>query len=235
MKHAHICAAILAGGLGTRLRSVVSQVPKVLAPVGGRPFLQRLLRQLCEAGVDQVVLCSGYLADTLEQAIGSGFGAMQVRYSREQEPLGTGGALRLALDALPRETILVMNGDSFCDTDLLKFIEWHAERKAAASIVLAHLPDTARFGCVAADEAGRVCSFTEKGQSGPGWINAGIYLIRRDLVGEIPLGRAVSIEREVFPQWAACGGLYAYQAEVRRFVDIGTPESLLEAQKLLAD
>ena len=114
----NIEAAILAGGLGTRLRSVVPDRPKVLAEIGGRPFIEILLDQVAAAGIRTAVLCTGYLGDQIEARLGTRRGPLALRYSREVEPLGTGGALRLALPMLASDTVLVLNGDSYCDADL---------------------------------------------------------------------------------------------------------------------
>lgn len=227
-------AAILAGGLGTRLRAAVGDKQKVMAEVSGRPFLEYLLRQLETAGVRRVVLCVGYQAERVEEVLGGKFGALTLHYSREESPLGTGGALRLAVPLFDADTLYVMNGDSYCEFDLLKFSAWHAAQGAEASIALAGVEDTQRYGRVVLDQAGRVTCFQEKGQCGPGLINAGIYLVRRERLMDIPEAGFVSLEKNMFPQWAGQGILYGYQADVRRFIDIGTPESFNAAQKLFS-
>ncbi|NLC72084.1 MAG: NTP transferase domain-containing protein, partial [Desulfuromonadaceae bacterium] len=178
-----LIVAILAGGLGTRLRSVVSDRPKVLAEIGGKPFLAYLLDHLSSFGFGTVVLCTGYLGEQIAQRFGKRYGEMELFYSQESSPLGTAGALRLALPLLKSESALVVNGDSFCDADLRGFWEWHREREADASMLLVEVPDTRRYGRVSVDNKGRVIRFEEKNEEGaPGWINAGIYLIRRRLL-----------------------------------------------------
>ena len=122
---------ILAGGFGTRLRSVVSDRPKVLAEVGGRPFLEYLLDQLVAEDVKSVVLCTGYLGEQVQRRLGTHYRTLALQYSREPQPLGTGGALRLALPMLDTDPVLVMNGDSYCDTRLDAFANWHAGRRRA--------------------------------------------------------------------------------------------------------
>jgi D-glycero-alpha-D-manno-heptose 1-phosphate guanylyltransferase len=226
-------AAILAGGLGTRLRAAVSDRPKVLADVSGRPFLEYLLRQLEEGGVLDVVLCVGYQADKVEKALGDKFGGLRLRYSGEQSPLGTGGALRLALPLLEAEIIYVMNGDSYCEFDLPGFLSWHQGKGAKASMALASVKDTGRYGRVVLDQQGLVLRFEEKGQSGPGLINAGVYIVRHELIAGIAENCLVSLEKDIFPRWVEQDVLYGYQADVRKFIDIGTPESWSEAQELL--
>jgi histidinol-phosphate phosphatase family protein len=223
-------AAILAGGLGTRLRPVISDRPKVLAPVNGRPFLAYLLNQLLEAGVRRVVLCTGYLGEQVRQIFGDRYGALSLVYSQESEPLGTGGALRLALPLLDSDPVLVMNGDSYCQVDLNAFLRWHKERRATASLLLTWVSNTGRYGRVLVNEEGIVQSFKEKGGTrGAGFINAGIYLLSREVLQSIPAHTVVSLEHQVFPSWIG-RGLYGY-AGGSSFLDIGTPESYAAAQR----
>ena len=230
---ASVTAAVLAGGLGTRLRSIVADRPKVLAEIRGRPFLAYLLDQLAAAGVRNVVLCTGYLGEQVQAVFGDSYGDLRLAYSQESAALGTAGALRLALPLLKSDVVLVMNGDSYCQADLGAFWIWHCERGAAATLLLTKVPDTTRYGQVQVENNGQVRSFVEKGKaSGPGWINAGIYLLRRDLLQTIPIRRAVSIEREMFPAWVG-QGLYGYPSE-GQFIDIGTPESYALAEQFFA-
>lgn len=238
-----VAAVILAGGLGTRLRPVVDDRPKVLADVDGRPFLTYLLDQLCRVGIQNVVLCTGYQGQQVSETFGDSYRRLHLQYSREPVALGTGGALRLAASLIASEWILAMNGDSYCAVDLHAFWEWHRAKIADASIVLIHRADASGFGRVEVDADGRIQAFTEKGAeekgteekshvAGEAWISAGIYLLRRSLAASIPLGRAVSIEREIFPQWIN-KEMYGYRSE-GFFLDIGTPETYNAAQSLLS-
>lgn len=228
---AETTAAILAGGLGTRLRAVVADCPKVLSPVGGAPFLARLLDQLAAARLDRVVLCTGYLGDQIETRFGPAYRGMRLEYSRESTPLGTGGALREALPRIGSELALVLNGDSYCRVDLDRFRRFHAAHGAGASLVLTRAPDVARFGSVTVEEGGRILGFAEKSAvRGAGWINAGIYLLAREVIETIPVGRAVSLELEMFPTWS---GMYGFRCE-GPFLDIGTPESYAAAERFFA-
>jgi len=230
---AAVSALVLAGGLGTRLRPVVSDKPKVLAPVAGRPFLTRLLDQLAQAGVRDAILCTGYMAGQIESALGASHGPLRLRYSPEAQPLGTGGALRLALPLTRSDPILALNGDSYCDLDLPAFWRWHNEKRSPASLCLCRVDDVSRYGHVHATAGGRVTRFTEKGSSaGPGWINAGVYLLSRQRVEAIPPGRPVSLERDVLPQWVD-QGLFAYPSQ-GRFIDIGAPDSYAQAQSFFS-
>lgn len=230
---AHTTALILAGGLGTRLRSVVSQRPKVLAETCGRPFLSRLLDQLTAVGVAEAVLCTGYLGEQVEATFGNSYHGLRLVYSRETTPLGTGGALREALPLAACDPLLVMNGDSYFQVDLPAYWAYHHAHAARATLALARVPDTQRFGRVTVAEDGRVLAFEEKGsRGGPGWINAGIYLLARERLAAIPPQGAVSLERQCFPAWIGAG-LYGYAAE-GEFLDIGTPESYAAATEFFS-
>ncbi len=226
-------AVILAGGLGTRLREVVADRPKVLAEVGGRPFLAYLLDRLANAGIRRVVLCTGYMAELISDTFGNSYRGMSLLYSKEETPLGTGGALRLALPLINSDPVLVMNGDSFCDADLEKFARRHNAVVAHASLVLVLVEDVARYGVVEVDAADRVVSFIEKGsRRGEGMINAGIYLIAKQVIESISSGGAVSLEKDIFPQLIE-NRLNAFQHN-GRFIDIGMPVDYYAASSFLA-
>lgn len=226
-------AVILAGGLGTRLRSVVSDQPKVLAPIAGRPFVCYLLDQVLSWGLTKVVLCTGYLGEQVEQQLGGEYFGLNIEYSREATPLGTGGALRLAADRVASETAVVLNGDSYCDADFGIFYQTHRLREAQASLVLANVSDTHRFGAVRIDADGHISCFQEKGgEGGPGLVNAGVYLIETGLLRRIPRGDPVSLERDVFPAWIG-GRFFGYETTAD-FLDVGTPESYASAEAFFA-
>ena len=225
---AAVTAVILAGGKGTRLSPRVSDRPKALAEIHGRPFLAWLLDRLHAAGIVQAVVCTGHLAEQIEAAFGPDYRGLRLAYSREAAPLGTGGALRLALPLLRTDPVLAFNGDSFADVDLAELVAWHATRGAAATLSLARVYDASRYGRVALDDAGRVVKFAEKSaEAESGWINAGVYALSRRLLDSIPPSREVSLEKEVFPTWVG-RGLWGRQSP-GRFIDIGTPESYAAA------
>jgi len=164
---------------------------------------------------------------------GDSYGGLRLIYSQELSPLGTAGALRLALPLFESDPILVMNGDSVCQADLGVFWNWHQTKDANATLLLSQVLDVQRYGRVQVSEEGLVLCFDEKGsKSRPGWINAGIYIITRSLIEMIPVGCAVSLERDMFPSWVG-RGLYGYQSQ-GRFLDIGTPESYAQADALFA-
>ncbi|MDB4805124.1 nucleotidyltransferase family protein [bacterium] len=229
----NVTAVILAGGLGSRLRSAVSDRPKVLAEVNGRPYLKHLFDQLIDADIEHAVLCTGHLADMVKKACGSTYGPMKLSYSQEFTQMGTGGALRLATPHIRSDTVLVMNGDSYCTAKIKDFKESHDDQGISASILLTEVEDTSRYGRVQFNDQSRVIRFDEKGtHSGHGWINAGIYLIQAGKLESIPEGRTVSLEHEIFPSWVE-HGIYGYCSN-NRFLDIGTPESYAEAESFFS-
>jgi D-glycero-alpha-D-manno-heptose 1-phosphate guanylyltransferase len=221
---ASVDAAVLAGGLGTRLRAAIDDRPKVLADVAGRPFLAYVLDHLADQGVRRVVLCTGYLGEQVEAAFGTRYRGLTLAYSREPAPLGTGGALRLALPKLSTDDVLVMNGDSLCTAPLSPMLSAHRRRRAQATLLLTRVDDAERYGTVLLDDEGR-----EKGTTGPGLVSSGVYLLRRDLLAGVPTGRSISIERELFPSWIG-PNMYGYVCE-QPFVDIGLPSSLTQARQ----
>jgi len=204
-----------------------------MALISGTPFLQLLLDGLRSQGVGDVILGTGYMAEKIEGYFGYGkrFGS-RIRYSREQEPLGTGGALKLA-EPLISDPVLVLNGDSYVEWSLVPMLEFYRAKEADMVLALQAVADVSRYGSVALNKEGRVTEFIEKGlRSGPGLINAGVYLLRKQVVCDLPAGTAISLEREVFPRLLerrvyglVCTGL---------FIDIGIPDDLRQAQTLLA-
>lgn len=218
-----ITAVVLAGGLGTRLRPVVADRPKVLAEVNGRPFLDYLLDQLTAAGIRRIVLCTGYMAETVRSLLGTRYGDAELEYSVESELLGTGGALRLALPLLASDPVLVLNGDSYCDVDLRAFAATHDRRGAVASLALAEVTDIRRYGAVDVAADGTITAFEEKGsRSGLGLINAGVYLLELSTIASIAAHEMVSLERDIFPGLIG-NGLYG-DTRTGRFIDIGVPD-----------
>lgn len=222
-----VTALVLVGGLGTRLRPVLSDRPKPLAPVGDRPFVSRILDQLAAAGLREAVLCTGHLGDRVRETLGDRHGPLALRYSQEAAPLGTGGALRLAEPLTSGDTVLALNGDSYFGLPLAAYLDWHTRLGLDASLAIRRVEDSSRYGRVETDGEGRVTSFLEKTEGlGAGWINAGLYLFSREALRSLPEGRPLSLEREVLPSWV--GHLRSYPAE-GPFLDIGTPESLEQA------
>lgn len=230
---ADVSVALLAGGLGERLRSAVADRPKVLASVGGRPFVTYLLDQLAAAGARRIVVCTGYMHEHIEEALGATYKGMEVGYSCEQEPLGTGGAFRLACEQLDEGLVLGLNGDSFCGVDYARFCAAHAVSGTGAAVLLVRVPDMARYGRVDVDGQGRVLQFCEKeGRAQPGLINAGAYLFPRSWLRDVPSAQPVSLEREVLPRWVELG-LSGFEAR-GPFLDIGIPSDYKRAEGFFA-
>lgn len=214
---------VLAGGLGTRLRSAVADVPKCLAPVGGRPFIEIQIAALVHAGVDEVVLSLGFLADKVIDAVGRMDGRQRVRHVVEAELQGTGGAVAFAMDRMGLEEALVVNGDSYLDGDISGMLTpLDASAGELFRMAVVRVLDRGRFGGVQIDRQGQVLGFWEKGQQGPGEINAGLYRLRRDA---LPAGRkgAFSLEAEVLPGLVRRGAVRALSVH-GCFTDIGVPE-----------
>lgn len=225
MKPDELQAVILAGGQGTRLQRIITDRPKALAPVAGRPFIDCVLSGLRCSGISNVVLCTGYLAKMLREHVADGAAwNLQVLHSTEAEPLGTAGALRYALPLIESDPVLVLNGDSWCHSNFPEFLAWHARRNSPASLLLTWSEDSASFGSAELDQDSYIRSFREKSeQRTPGWISAGVYLLSRALIESLPAGRPVSLEREVFPALIP-SALHGFCVQAP-FTDIGTPES----------
>ena len=226
-------AVLLVGGLGTRLRSLVPSAPKPLARVGDRPFLELLIRQLQGQGIRQLVMCSGYLADQIEAEFSDGRDlGVSIEYSKETQPHGTAGAVKLAQSLLEGVSeFLVMNGDSFLEIDFGQLIEFHRAHGGLATAAVVPVENAGRYGTVLADSSNRITTFSEKtGNDSPGLINAGVYVFSGRLLDQIPAGPA-SLEKDVFPR-ILDQGVYAAE-QLGMFIDIGTPGDYARAQVLL--
>src|SRR5215210_468991 len=223
-------ALVLAGGEGTRLRPLTLTTPKPIMPLAGRPFLTFMLDWVRSHGVDEVILSCGFMSDAVRLVLGDIYDGMRLRYVIEEEPLGTAGPVRLANDeGILEERLFVLNGDVLTDIDLTAESKRHVETGARATLALHPVEDTSSYGVVPTAEDGAVEAFIEKGgdEAPTNRINAGAYVIERDVVDRIPAGRAVSFELEVFPSLVG-EGLYGYEA-AGYWIDIGTPERYLEA------
>lgn len=224
---------ILAGGQGTRLRPVLpSGVPKPIAPVNGTPFVVYLALLLYAAGARRLLFSLGHGAEQCSAALGKTVwpSDLEIAECREQEPLGTGGAIVFSLPYTTRATLLVVNGDTLGDFDVEGLFAEHRECNARITIALAKMEDTGRYGRVEIDDVGHVVRFVEKSavSAGPGYINAGLYLIEREALEALPRTVPLSWERDVLEGY--CGrGLYGRDV-CTNFIDIGTPESYRAAE-----
>jgi NDP-sugar pyrophosphorylase family protein len=229
-----VTALVLAGGLGTRLRPRFGDLPKPLAPVGGRPFLARQLEWLRDHGIADVVLCVGAGAERIEQALGDGASlGVRLGYSRERKPLGTGGALALVRDRIAGP-VLVVNGDTLPELDPWELERARWERGRVAAVALFRVDDAGALGRVECDAEGRVTRFVEKdpGRAGAAWASGGCYAFDRRLWEWIPEGPS-SLERDVLPRLAAGGELHGHRV-AGAFFDIGTPEGWERAERRFA-
>jgi len=223
-------ALVLAGGEGTRLRPLTLTTPKPVMPLAGRPFLSFMLDWVHSYGADEVILSCGFMSDAVKSVLGDIYDGMRLRHVIEADPLGTAGPVRLAYDeGVLEERVLVLNGDVLTDIDLTAELEQHERTGARATLALYPVEDTSSYGVVPTDDEGRVTEFIEKGggEAPTDRINAGAYVLEREVVESIPAGQAVSFEREVFPSLIG-EGLYGYDA-AGYWIDIGTPERYLEA------
>jgi D-glycero-alpha-D-manno-heptose 1-phosphate guanylyltransferase len=224
-------AVILAGGFGTRLRAIVNDVPKPMAPVRGRPFLDYQLNALSQQGFKKVILSTGHLAEKVSAHFGKKFKGMELVYSIETTPLGTGGAIRQAFTLFNDENILVLNGDSYFDIDLIKFSGFHTGASADCSLALRIVPDTSRYGAIEIDGQNNVLHFSEKSETKkPGLINAGVYLLNKTIfLNNIPDEKSFSIEKDFFMKVPGSIRLKGFPFDAY-FIDIGIPTDYERAQ-----
>lgn len=221
-------AIVLAGGFGTRLRSVVSNVPKPLAPVRGRPFLAYVLDLLASNDIHRVILATGYMGDVIVDSVGDRWLGMEVRYSHEEAPLGTGGAIAQAASYIERDAFFVVNGDTYVELDYAAFDMCVDDERAILGMALAHVPDVTRYGSVNV-ASGRVTGFVEKGAGGAGYINAGVYRLTRSLLKDLPQNHSYSFETDILvPAVERCSVVPFMRTA--GFIDIGVPEDYQRAQ-----
>lgn len=221
-------AMLLAGGLGTRIRTLAGDTPKVLLPVEGKPFLAHLLARIAGQGVRESVLCLGHAADRVWDAAQTHApSGMTLIASREETPLGTGGAIRGALDRVP-DTFFILNGDTYLDVSLAELLAAHRAAGASLTLSLVRSEEAAERGSVRVTPEGRVLEFAEKTAEGTGLVNAGVYAASKRFFTGVEPGRAVSLEREILPAALRAGETIAGLRVAGRFVDIGLPESYLQ-------
>ena len=226
-------AVVLVGGFGTRLRPLTLTTPKNLLPVVHVPMVERVVAHLASHGVTEAVLSLGYKPDTFRAAYPDGTCAgVKLTYAVEDEPLDTAGAIRFAAgEAGIDDRFVVVNGDVLTDLDVTRLVRFHSASGAEGTVALHHVEDPSRYGVVVTDVAGRVEAFVEKPprEEAPSLeINAGTYVFEPSVLGRIPVGRPVSVERETFPDMVDAGTLYALESDAY-WLDAGTPETYLQA------
>ncbi|MDR1763306.1 MAG: HAD-IIIA family hydrolase, partial [Dysgonamonadaceae bacterium] len=226
-------AVILAGGMGTRLRSVVADVPNCMASVAGKPFLEYLVDSLQNAGFDHIILSLGYKHEAVEEWVEAqrSEGAkeqMRISFVVESEPLGTGGAVKFALQKASENEVFILNGDTFLDLDYAAMLAFHRQSGATATLALKKMQNFERYGRVEIDNQNRIVRFAEKQHCIEGLINAGVYVINRDVLTALP--EKFSIEKDFFEKNVETGSLSGFQTD-GYFIDIGIPEDYEKAQK----
>jgi len=227
-------AVILAGGMGTRLRSVISDIPKCMAPVAGKPFLHYLLTSLESVGFEQVILSLGYKHEIVEEYLGIAGQArndtnfkMKITTVVETQPLGTGGAVKFAMEKLSCKYIVILNGDTFLNVDYRRMFDFHVKENAKATLALKEMYDFDRYGAVETDADFRIVRFIEKQYCPKGQINAGVYVLNKNALTGFP--EKFSLETDFFEQTVAEGSLSGFPVE-GYFIDIGIPEDYARAQ-----
>lgn len=225
-------AIVLAGGLGTRLRAVVADVPKPMAQVAGRPFLAILLEDIARQGFSSAVLAVGYKHEVIRETFGVSFAGLDIRYAVEDRPLGTGGAIQLAARQCNGSEFFVLNGDSYVAVDYARMLDAHHEMKAKLTVCAVEVNDAGRYGSLLLN-GHQIIGFSEKGVAGPGLINAGVYLLQGDVLDNLGLPDVFSFEKDVLESGVSKVQPMAYVAR-GAFIDIGIPEDYLRAQDLFA-
>jgi D-glycero-alpha-D-manno-heptose 1-phosphate guanylyltransferase len=223
-------AIILAGGLGTRLQSEVPDLPKPMAPVNAKPFLEYLLSYLKYYGFTRVIISTGYLSEKISKYFGTSYNGIKLIYAQEEKPLGTGGALKFALQSCEEQHVLVLNGDSYFDIDLKEFELFHLHYSAMFSIATREVENASRYGTIETEED-EIKAFREKtGEEKPGLINAGIYYVDNYFFLEnSPEEETFSLEKDFFEKNVDNFGFFSFKCD-GYFIDIGIPEDYKRAQ-----
>ena len=227
-------AIILAGGLGTRLRSEIGEFPKPLAPTGGVPFLKILLNYLYLNGIERVILAVGYKWELIEAEFGANYKGIDLIYSIENTPLGTGGAIKLALEKTDEEAIFVVNGETLFTAPLQEMRLAHSRKESDCSLALHFMDQNSRYGNVVIDHHTQIQDFKEKGASGSGYINGGIYILNKSALAYFPLGQTFSFETDFLAKKTNELNLFGHPFTTY-FKDIGIPEDYHQFEKDLKE
>ena len=226
-------AILLAGGFGTRLKHIVHDVPKPMAPINGIPFLSYLMKKLSDAGFVHIVLSTGYLHEKIESFYKNSFEGMKISYAQEIEPLGTGGAIMFALEKITAKNVLVLNGDTLFNIDFEYLDNFFQMKKTMLAVALRKEKDVSRYGSVSIDHNIKIVSFTEKNQTnGEGLINGGIYLLNKNWLKSLHLPKTFSFEKEILEKLYIENDFYGLPFD-NYFIDIGIPEDYERAQREL--
>jgi len=223
-------AIILAGGKGTRLKEVVSDVPKSLAPINGIPFLDFLIANLqSNEEIDKIILSVGYKK---EKIIDRYSNLKNINFSEEDSPLGTGGAVKQALNCATSNDVLVLNGDTYIEFSLKNFLKFHLKKKSDFTLLSSFQNDLSRYGSLNIDDrTQKILAFEEKTKKNEGYINSGVYLINKNVFNNFLSNDSFSLEKDFFPLVLATKNIFGFKTN-SLFIDIGTKASYLQAQKL---
>ena len=221
-------AIILAGGFGTRLQSVLKDIPKPMAPVAGKPFLEYIIRYLSSNGVSKIILSVGYLHEVIYEYFKSDFEDTKIIYSIETKPLGTGGAIKAALPLTDENEILIINGDTYFDVSLQQFYSAHNSENAFMTMALKQMYSFDRYGIVGIDSNNHITSFIEKNYFESGMINGGVYILDKKRFMQISLPEVFSFEKDFLEKYYN-NDFYGFVSD-SYFIDIGIPEDYIRAQ-----
>ena len=230
-KISQINAVILSGGLGKRLRSEIGESQKVMTQVKGVPFLDYHLTSLKKQGIGKIILCTGYKSDEVEAYYRTHSYGLNIQFSREDKPLGTGGAVKQARAMIDSDPFFVMNGDSFVDIDLGAILQYHMLKQSKVSVVIARVLDAKDFGTIILDAQNCIIQFEEKNTSDASYVNAGVYCFSKSVFDLMPAQEHFSLEYDVFPRLAG-RDIFGFLVD-KSFLDIGTPERLNQAKNIL--
>ncbi len=222
-------AIILAGGKGTRLKEVVADLPKPMASINEKPFLEYLINYLEQNGIKHIILSVGYKAEVIQNYFGTNFNSIKISYAVENEPLGTGGGIYLAMQQAKEEQVFIVNGDTLFNIELQKLAQLHQQKTAALSIALRKVTDASRYGSVVIDEKNKIKAFREKNENAKNvLINGGTYLIDKDLFLNINFPKIFSFEKDFLEKYLKTG-FFGYEFN-NYFIDIGLPSTYQQAQ-----
>lgn len=224
---------ILSGGLGTRLSSVIENIPKVMAPINGKPFLTYMLDNMCKSGVKKVVLATGYRKEYIKDYFGDEYKNIKIEYSEEEYPLGTGGAIKKALKLCNNDNVIITNGDIFTNIDYKKIYSSHIDSNSDVTLSLLEMENFDRYGSIEIDGS-RIINFKEKEYVEKGYMNVGCYVFKRDILDKLNFEEKFSIEKDFFMQYVNSMNFSHYIYD-DIFVEIGIPEDYELAKNILKE
>jgi len=222
-------AIILAGGFGTRLKGLAKAIPKPMVDINGEPFLKHLLDYITKQGINKIVLSVGYRYEVIRNYFGKSFSDAELIYSIEDEPLGTGGAVKKSMNFIVNKDILVCNGDTFFKIDLHEFNKFHINKKSKLSVALKIIKQPDRYGVVEINKEQCIKSFLEKKQKKESLVNGGIYLINKNFFTSFDLPQKFSLERDFLKKYYLNYKFYGFISDAY-FIDIGIPEDYEKAK-----